>query len=771
MDASTAAPTDTRAPALFPAAPPAVSPRSGRRAPYVVEPIWAGHTDDYQAYFAPVAVIGGTRTVPHVDFVTFDGCDDALERAIRALPRIEHRTGTIYRHPIHGEIHGAIRAHEVPAALLRGCVLDVWTATRGGELDGIREVSSLTMPLVTAAADGQIDIWPRLAGYDRVTRRIPAGTQWVRGQGHWTGPASSILAADATLRPGFIVADPNILIDAQRTRYEHAEALATTEPGIAARVGSALDPIDVEHDFAQLIAQHGDIPDWFGMDLFAYQRTAPPAMVAGHGLLADEPGTGKSVMALAAASLLKPRRVIVGSPAVALTHWVREATRTGILEHLGPDGDERGEAVKIVSGRKQPDLPDAGIVVVTPTLMERRDGLLDALKEWGPDLFIYDEAHGSKTWDSKVSIAMRSLAGVVRERGGRAFALTGTPIFQSPGEAAALLDITGHLETVFGGYAAYMESFCRRDKFNRWQPRASEARRLAEMLDRYCWVRRTKAQVQKDLPPKLRSAQFVDVAPRALVDAHAKVLEWVNEWLDDFTSLEGRLPDRGEVRSYAKSNIGLSSPLREATGMAKIPAAVELVADWAASTSRDDGGAWERPLIVWAHHNVVLDALIGALKAKKIPHGALLGGTGAEKMGEIAAEFQAGKWPVIVASIHAAGVGVTLTRSSDELFVESDWTPAIISQAESRAHRHGQERPVLIRTLIAPGTIDLQMQTVQRKKSKLLLAMTPDADLDTAVIREGDEVPGMTAEIAAMSEPADVVAALVDEAIAARSKG
>jgi hypothetical protein len=64
---------------------------------------------------------------------------------------------------------------------------------------------------------------------------------------------------------------------------------------------------------------------------------------------------------------------------------------------------------------------------------------------------------------------------------------------------------------------------------------------------------------------------------------------------------------------------------------------------------------------------------------------------------------------VFIGSIKAAGVGLTLTASAHVIFVELDWVPGNITQAEDRCHRIGQKNAVLVQHLILDGSIDQKL--------------------------------------------------------------
>jgi len=75
---------------------------------------------------------------------------------------------------------------------------------------------------------------------------------------------------------------------------------------------------------------------------------------------------------------------------------------------------------------------------------------------------------------------------------------------------------------------------------------------------------------------------------------------------------------------------------------------------------------------------------------------------------------------VMLTAIKAGGQGVNLTAASDVVFLDEVWNPQITLQAEARAHRIGQEKPITIYKLCTQGTVEQQM--IGRTRKKLYLS-------------------------------------------------
>ncbi|GFF57559.1 SWI/SNF-related matrix-associated actin-dependent regulator of chromatin subfamily A member 5 [Aspergillus udagawae] len=75
------------------------------------------------------------------------------------------------------------------------------------------------------------------------------------------------------------------------------------------------------------------------------------------------------------------------------------------------------------------------------------------------------------------------------------------------------------------------------------------------------------------------------------------------------------------------------------------------------------------------------------------------------------------RYKVFLISIRAGGEGLNLTSSSVIVFLDEDWNPQVMRQAEARVHRIGQTRPVVIYKLRSTGTVEEQMSRRLIKKA------------------------------------------------------
>ncbi|ACV79070.1 SNF2-related protein [Nakamurella multipartita] len=505
--------------------------------------------------------------------------------------------------------------------------------------------------------------------------------------------------------------------------------LAAAARRLAASTGPDGSP-QVAVDVAVVSERFGAVPDWFAVELDPHQVTGALAAVAGHTAIVDPPGVGKTLTVLAALAISgSARTVIVTPPQPVIGHWQREVTRCGLADHAG----RNARLVALDSGARTPVLPDAGVVLVPDTLLAARPELVDLIAGWRPVGFAVDEVHRCKTWTSLRSRAVRRLA---RQCSGIRLAASGTPMLANVVEMAPMLAITGHLDAVFGGRAAFQANYARENRFGGWVNRRRELPKLRALLDQQVWVRRPKIMPTT----KTRRVLFIDPDPRIVADAYDDVHRTVDEFLLRHRHRTGTWPDRGSCLKWACSQLGLVTQLRRAAGMAKAAAIAGRAAAWMAGRTRpapDTAAICDRPLIIWTWHRQVAAAIAAAVSSRPgRPRqvGVITGATpGAERV-RLCDEYQAGRLPLLVCSIPTVGVGVTLTRGCDAWMAETSWTPAEISQAEDRQWRRGQSRNVVVTTFIGLGTLDERVQDSLGRKADDLDQVLTGGDNQVAVL-------------------------------------
>ncbi|WP_263310054.1 DEAD/DEAH box helicase [Brachybacterium atlanticum] len=591
-------------------------------------------------------------------------------------------------------------------------------------------LASLQDPLVEAAEEGTVRVFLRLAERADVAYELGDDATFDTELGAFVAPASAVADWPEHLLPEALI-DP---VTDQHTKC-HGGAQTALDVATTGQIEDPQTVADAVHNLAGapgtdgyereielLTAAYGDVPDWFGMTPYPYQRIGALCVAAGRRLLADVPGLGKSVQAILASVLLDAKRWIIVTPPVAQTNWASEIQRCHVPEHL-----DDAPIVLIRPGRKVPDLPATGIVIVTDSLLAAptRRPLLENLKAWGADVLIYDEGHRAKNWHSGRAKVMRELATTATDR----MVLTGTPVMSNPADLPSLLAITGQLQPVFGSRTAFMNRYTRTyeipvgcQTIEKIVPNKKLLPELGRILPEQVWVRRTKDQVLPDLPEKQYSTMIVDVPTTEYRTATRDVQAKITAYLRERSRELGEAPSEAEVRAWCSDQMGCVSLLRRAAGLAKIPAAAEYIADWVDSTTHHDGETtvFERPLIVWGIHQTVMNGLDAHLDQLGVPHAVINGSTSLTQRDRITRDYQDGKIAVILANIVAAGVAITLTRGSDALFVETEWLPDLVSQAVDRQHRIGQKRTVTITTMVAPGTLDHTIQKVQRTNIDVL---------------------------------------------------
>ncbi|TVR84608.1 MAG: serine/threonine protein phosphatase [Rhodospirillales bacterium] len=437
------------------------------------------------------------------------------------------------------------------------------------------------------------------------------------------------------------------------------------------------------------------------------------------GVLADDMGLGKTVQALghlaiekAAGRLDRPALVI--APTSLIPNWRHEATvfapHLNVLALQGP-------ARKQDFGR----LAEQDLVLSTYPLLGI-DGQVLTAQPW--HVLFLDEAQMVKNPSTTAAKVLRRLD--ARQR----FALTGTPVENNLGELWALFD------AVLPGFLGDRTGFTRQwrtpiEKKGDQERQMRLSRRVRPFL-----LRRTKAEVEKDLPDK------------------TEIIENIEFHTDQRALYEGiRLAMHHKVRNaiarkgLARSRIELLEALlrlrqvccdprlfgtlagrRKPPGSAKFDRLMEMVPELIAEGRR---------ILLFSQFTGMLDLIAPDLSVQGIPFVTLTGQT--RDRAAPVRQFQQGKVPLFLISLKAGGTGLNLTAADTVILYDPWWNPAVEAQATDRAHRIGQRNPVFVHKLITCDSIEVKMQELQARKRALAEGLF-DPDGKTALDISEDDV-------------------------------
>lgn len=388
-------------------------------------------------------------------------------------------------------------------------------------------------------------------------------------------------------------------------------------------------------------------------------------------LLADEMGLGKTVQALAMLAQTGAYPALVVAPPHLLRNWENEIARFV----RRPDGSPL--SVHVIRGLKPYALPPADIYLMHYLLLR---GWKEALPECAIPTVIFDEIQELRNSGTEKYSAASLLAGAAR----RVVGLSGTPIYN---RGAEIWNVVNILDFHFlGDYESFTREWC----YGYGNQIVAKPELLGEKLrEEGLMLRRTKRDVLTELPPKRRL-----VMPVESDDAvYRRLMEPVRATLAQLKNDEAAAPSQRALWKMA-----VESGERQATGMAKAPYVAQFV--------RALLDAGERVLL-FAHHHQVMDLYKKELKAYSP---AFITGRETPAMKERSVErFMAGRTDLCCLSLRAAA-GLNLQRASCVVFGELDWSPAVHSQAEDRAHRMGQTDSILCYYLVSQGGSDQDMQ-------------------------------------------------------------
>lgn len=422
-----------------------------------------------------------------------------------------------------------------------------------------------------------------------------------------------------------------------------------------------------------------------GMKLLPFQRVAVDEILRRKRMiLADDMGLGKTVEVLTAIYNLKPDHVVIVCPTFLRTNWEKEARK------WCPD-----YKVAVIDGGNTKVVQKPKLMLIAGyDILSRKNAVSEAFRALACDFLVLDEAHMVKNMHAKRTALLlgeseNRLNGLA-SRAKYFVACTGTPIVKSFEDMMPLL-----LSTAPKTFKNARRFFIRKVLFYhsgkcRYKKQVVSIGMLRQLLLRSVLVRRTKEAVLKDLPDKtVTYIPYTGTKLLALANEENSVLSRLAEELG--CSLEEAV-QKASAFSMGGGGLRNLATIRKEQALLKAEQAADIIENMLESVAK---------VIVFAYHRDCIDLLHQRLGGVK-----MYGGMSKDAKDKAVEGFQHGEERVFIGQIDAAGTGLTLTASSYVVFVEVDWSPMKLSQAEDRAYRIGQKSNVNIYYLLAEGSID-----------------------------------------------------------------
>jgi hypothetical protein len=417
--------------------------------------------------------------------------------------------------------------------------------------------------------------------------------------------------------------------------------------------------------------------------------------------LADDMGLGKTVQTLALLVARAPvGPALVACPTSVVDVWFAEARRFAPTLRL----------VRFGSGDRAAALKEAGpfdVLVTSHALLGLEADRLGAVK-WAT--VVVDEAQALKNPQTQRAKAAFGL------RAGFRVALTGTPVENR------LDDLWSIFRFVIPGLLSSLESFRKRFARPIEQGQSSRTRQALRQIVRPFMLRRTKAAVLDQLPPKTEMSLAVELSAEeaALYEAtRRRALESL-AFVDQDSPLYMRvLAEITRLRRLC-CDARLVVPAEDAPPSSKQQVFGELL---------DQLLAGGHKALVFSQFVDHLNLVRDLLQERGVTYHLLQGSTPEGKRRAQVAAFQAGEGDVFLISLRAGGTGLNLTAADYVVHLDPWWNPAVEDQASDRAHRIGQDRPVTVVRLVTRGTIEEKILALHRQKRDLAERLLEGTDL------------------------------------------
>ncbi|MGJ8655349.1 MAG: SNF2-related protein [Akkermansiaceae bacterium] len=438
----------------------------------------------------------------------------------------------------------------------------------------------------------------------------------------------------------------------------------------------------------------------------------------GAALLADDMGLGKTLQTLSLIHLLKASNSSTPPPA-----GKRQRVQALVVCPTSLLGNWQAECKKffpnlntlILHGPKRKDyftVAHSADIIITSYALIARD--LDFYTNQKFHTLVIDEASLIRNPDTQAAKALRKLHAEHR------IALTGTPVEN------AVRDLWSLFHFLLPGYLGTRKDF----QLHYQQPLSNNSadsaimKRLRMRVEPFM-LRRTKAKVAKDLPPKILQTIYCDPSP-SQKKTYAQLLRQGAQKVESMGKdqagaariqiLTVLLRLRQAATDLRLLDSEMDITMDEASG--KLVRLLELLREAKEGNHR---------VLIFSQFTSMLSIIKAALSEAGITY-AYLDGATKDRAKEVE-RFQSPTGPdTFLISLKAGGYGLNLTAADTVIHFDPWWNPAVEAQATDRAYRIGQTKPTTVYKMVTTGTVEEKIIRLQQAKQGLIDSTLGDED-------------------------------------------
>ncbi len=402
------------------------------------------------------------------------------------------------------------------------------------------------------------------------------------------------------------------------------------------------------------------------------------------GCLADDMGLGKTLEVISMLSDKeikgKINNILIIVPKSILSNWAREFSKFC---------DEYN--ICIYHGEKRDGLLSNKSNIYITTYNTATNDISDLLNIFF-DIVIFDEIQYIKNFNTKTYKTLRLLNSKVR------IGLSGTPMENDIEELWNVLDMLnpGMLSSKI--------------KFKKRYANGKNGDELHKLLTPFL-LRRTKAEVLKELPKKIEETLYCDfgVEQRILYDSIREALK--NEMskssvFNNAIVLKGLLLLRETCchPQLLPESVNINNTIESCKFETLKYKVRELY---------NNG----HKVLVFSQFTKMLKIIQEWLVEEKFSQFYLDGKT--KNRQDIIDDFERAKCGIFLISLKAGGVGLNLACAQDVIIYDPWWNPFVERQAEDRAFRLGQEKNVTVYKMIVANSIEEKILDMQNNKKEI----------------------------------------------------